>query len=624
MARRLIGLDVGTNAVTVAEVSAGNIPRLDLFAQVALPRDAMREGEVADDHAVSEAVERLRAEVGLKKTPVRVGLASPRVIVRQVEMPLMTKDELGSALKFQAGELIPIPIDDAVLDFAIVGTDTHEDGQQTMRVLLAAAQEATVARLVAAVEAGGLPVAAVDLMALALTRALAGSVPVLQPAMAGGGVGLADHGVGAEGIVSFGGGVTTITIHEGGIPRFVRVLGTGGRELTDAIATDLAIPAETAEALKRQLGAPSNDELVVRARTSVERPLAILLDEVRSSVDYYRNQPGAGRLGRVVATGGSSQLPGLCERLTALVGVPVEMAQPREHLAIGDIGFPYSELPRLDPYLPAAVGLALGGAGVGTVVDLLPKTKSKSGARSITKPNLQLSPKVVAAIGAGIVLLGGFTVFARQGVSSEKSKKSHVLSETTNVQSQIQKLASVQAKSNDIEGLKVQMQALLGTDVSWTKLVNGFGAALPNGVYLTNFQGTHTLALPPTSSASTTGTTGTSGTSTGSSASSGSSTLAGSGSSSGTSTGVGTTVVPGPVQTPITGTLTFEGFAPDFPSLAAWLDKMAKAPGVADVLLSNAQRGKFGDVDGVTFSASATLTDGARSDRLQSFVKGAR
>jgi Tfp pilus assembly protein PilN len=425
--------------------------------------------------------------------------------------------------------------------------------------------------------------------------------------------------------VSFGGGVTTITIHEGGVPRFVRVLGSGGRELTDAIATDLAIPAETAEALKRQLGASSNDELVVRARSAVERPLAILLDEVRSSVDYYRNQPGAGRLGRVVATGGSSQLPGLCERLTALVGVPVEMAQPRVHLAIGDIGFPDSELPRLDPYLPAAVGLALGGAGVGTVVDLLPRTKSKSGGRSITKPNFQLSPKVVAAVGAGIVLLGGLTVFAHQGVSSEKSKKAHVLSQTATVQSQIQKLASVQAKSNDITALHAQMQQLLGTDVSWSKVINGFGAALPNGVYLTNFQGTHTLALPPTASASATGTTGASTpSSASSSSSSGSSTLAGSGSSSGAATGVGTTVVPGPAQQAITGTLTFEGFAPDFPSIAAWMDKMAKAPGVAEVMLSNAQRGKFGDADGVTFSASATLTDGARSDRLQSFVKGAR
>ncbi len=67
MARRLIGLDIGTNAVTIAEVTAGTPPRLDMFAQVALPRDAMREGEVADEAAITDAVARLRAEVGLKK-----------------------------------------------------------------------------------------------------------------------------------------------------------------------------------------------------------------------------------------------------------------------------------------------------------------------------------------------------------------------------------------------------------------------------------------------------------------------------------------------------------------------------------------------------------------------------
>ncbi len=67
MARRLIGLDIGTNAVTIAEVTAGNPPRLDMFAQVALPRDAMREGEVADEAAITDAVARLRTEVGLEE-----------------------------------------------------------------------------------------------------------------------------------------------------------------------------------------------------------------------------------------------------------------------------------------------------------------------------------------------------------------------------------------------------------------------------------------------------------------------------------------------------------------------------------------------------------------------------
>src|SRR4029077_657226 len=78
----------------------------------------------------------------------------------------------------------------------------------------------------------------------------------------------------------------------------------------------------------------------------------------------------------VVATGGSAQMPGLPERLAALVGVPVEPAYMHDLLRIGDIGFAPDELPRLEPYLPAPGGLALGGAHVGGVSDLFPRPRS--------------------------------------------------------------------------------------------------------------------------------------------------------------------------------------------------------------------------------------------------------
>src|SRR5258708_30837856 len=121
----------------------------------------MGEGEVADAGAVTEGVARLRAEVGLKKVPVRVGIASPRVVVRQVEMPVMTRDELMSALQYQAADLIPIPIEDAVLDFAILGTSAPSPAsgaEPTLQGLLVAAYEATVARLAAAVQTVGVHV----------------------------------------------------------------------------------------------------------------------------------------------------------------------------------------------------------------------------------------------------------------------------------------------------------------------------------------------------------------------------------------------------------------------------------------------------------------------------------
>jgi type IV pilus assembly protein PilM len=627
MARRLIGLDVGTNAVTIAEVTPGTPPRLEMFAQVALPREAMHEGEVADTAAVTDAVARLRAEVGLKKAAVRVGIASPRVVVRQVEMPVMTRQELASALHFQAADLIPISIEDAVLDFAILGTNdggTHPDdaGEPTMQVLLAAAQEATIMRLVSAVEAGGLQVAAVDLIPLALTRALARPVPAMAAAPAGGGVALADDAFGAEAIVSFGGGVTAIAVHEGGVPRFVRVLSKGGRELTDAIAHDLEVPVETAEALKRAIADPAQDEAIARARTAMDRPLSVLLDEVRSSIDYYRNQPGSARLLRVVATGGSAQLPGLPERLAALVGVPVEPAYMRDLIRIGDIGFAPDELPRLEPYLPAAVGLALGGAKVGTVVDLLPRTR-----RATTKARQRINPKIAAPVAVGIVLLGGLTFLEHSKASSEKSKQAAVETEATKLRNQLGHLLQGAAPAGQSANLGGQAAQVLGTDIGWTKMLGDLGTSLPSGVWLTTLQAQHSLVQPLATgqSASPTGTGGASG-ATGRSGGTG-------GTGAGTSTGVAATPVAGggacaTYQGPLSGPVTMSGIAKDLPALAAFLDKLAvagdaKNPAVTGVALASAQKAKFGDADVVTFTVNAILASGARSDRLHTFFEGA-
>ena len=305
----------------------------------------------------------------------------------------MSSDELAGALKYQAADLIPIPMDEAVLDFAILGTSTGEDGEALMQVLLVAAHEAPTARLVAAVESAGFRVAAVDLLPLALIRALAARQPEQHARRR------AAKASCPSAVVSPPSPCTKAASH-GSSASSVPV----GRELTDAIAGELNIPPETAEALKRQLAQGGSDELVGRARTAIERPLSMLLDEVRSSLDYYRNQPGADRrLLSVVVTGGASQLPGLPERLSTLIGLPAEAASPRLQLAIGDIRFPESEYPRLDPYLPAAVGLALGGAGIGTVVDLAPRARKKVKADAqASRPRASSSRSL--AIAAGLIV----------------------------------------------------------------------------------------------------------------------------------------------------------------------------------------------------------------------------
>ncbi len=575
MARGVIGLDVGTNAVTVAEVVPGPPPRLVAFGQVALGRDVMREGEIVDGDAVTAAISRLRTELGLRRARVRVGVASPRLIVRQVEMPVMTREELAGALRFQAQELIPIPLDEAVIDFAILGTVESQTGESVMQVLLAAAHAATVSRLVDAVEGAGLGVESVDLVPLALIRSLAHSV--------------SDNGAGAEGIVSFGGGVTCVVVHENGIPRFVRVLGSGARELTDAVASGLELPFETAESVKRQVGNVS-DDVVARARASLERPLAAMLDEVRSSLDYYRNQPGAARLLRVVTTGGGTLLPGIVDRLSTLVGLPVQMAEPRSTLSVGDIGFDDIELPRLDPYLPVAVGLALPAGPVGVAIDLLPRSSRAPSAKT------RVIAGSAAAAAALIVLLAIPTMARQHSISHQHKVLAEQAQKNLSLQAQIGQLADAQAKQDQLDALRQQITGLLGSDVSWSRMLQDLARTIPNDVWLTSFQGTVTQTVPTAPATPTT--------------------------------------VPGapptttvPLVTPaaeLTGTVNFSAVGLDYPSVAAWLKMISQLPSLNDLWVPNITKATLGSRDIVNFTSTANLTPKARSNRLERYSAGTK
>ena len=270
---------------------------------------------------------------------MRVGIASPRVVVRQVEMPVMTRDELASALQFQAGELIPIPIDDAVLDFAILGTPRRRPSRgrraDDAGAACVAAHEATVAQArrprsrPAACEVG-----AVDLVPLALTRALA------RPGRARSAPAARRVGVAVD---------DSARRRRHRVVRWRRHRDRGARGRRPAVRARARQRWPRAHRRDRDRPRrPAGDRGGVEARArrprrptrwspgrapSIDRPLSVLLDEVRSSIDYYRNQPGSAPLRRVVVTGGSAQLPGLPERLSALVGVPVEPAYMHDLVA---------------------------------------------------------------------------------------------------------------------------------------------------------------------------------------------------------------------------------------------------------------------------------------------------
>jgi len=96
-----VGLDIGTTAVRAAEVSVGgDSATLHRFGQVALPDGAVRDGEIVDGAAVSDAIRQLWKQVRFGSKQVVIGVANQRLVVRQVELPWLPEKELRKSLGF--------------------------------------------------------------------------------------------------------------------------------------------------------------------------------------------------------------------------------------------------------------------------------------------------------------------------------------------------------------------------------------------------------------------------------------------------------------------------------------------------------------------------------------------
>jgi type IV pilus assembly protein PilM len=344
--RRRIGVDIGATAVRAAQVRL-DPPTLVRVAQVRLPEGVVHGGEVRDGHAVGAALTELWQLGKFKNRQVHLGIGNQRVVVREVTLPWLPDKELRESLPFQVQEYVPIPIDEAVLDYHIL-EELEQDGRRMVRLLLVAATRSMILALVEAVEVAKLVPVGIDVVPFAVVRSV-GDVD---------GMALSEE-LGDEAIVNIGADVTSIVVHANGSPRFVRMLPSGGQEVSSAIATALPVTPEDAERLKRGESVGS-EEIRAQAAAIVESRISGFIDEVRSSLDFYTAQSPGSRILRVVLTGGGSLLGGLQDQLAARMNCEVVHGSPFRRVTPASDLVP-DAMRSAAPLLSVAVGLALPG-----------------------------------------------------------------------------------------------------------------------------------------------------------------------------------------------------------------------------------------------------------------------
>lgn len=364
----VVGLDIGTDHIRVAQVkAAGSTFILSGYASVSVPMGAVVEGEIVDVEAVAASIRDLVRSSGLHPSNCAIGVSNQKVVVRLIDLPFMERAELQGAIQYQAQDYIPIPIEDAILDFQIIGDYMTSADEHMMEVLLVAAQRDMIGNSVRAVEEAGLRLQQIDVTSFAIVRALMGPTSTVLPEEG-------DEAGEATGIIHISAGLTNIAVVEKGVPRFTRVSALAGNQFTQAIANSLNLTFDEAEDLKLRVGLPDinqhgqvefpGDIDPARAQTAqdaLEREVSKFIAEVRRSLDYYLTQATQVRtIRKILLTGSGAQLRFLAGYLEKGLQAEVKLADALSWIQVAPGAAQAVQADRMGSV--AAIGLAMGGA----------------------------------------------------------------------------------------------------------------------------------------------------------------------------------------------------------------------------------------------------------------------
>ncbi|HLI44394.1 MAG TPA: type IV pilus assembly protein PilM [Acidimicrobiales bacterium] len=477
---RRIGLEVSNSAVRIAEVSvAGGRSKLLNLGQVRLPARSVVDGAVVDVAAVASAIERCVKEGGFTIKEVHLGVSGLRAITRELDMPQVPDSELDSAVRLQALDVIPFPADKTLMSARPLEDVTSAEGTPMRRVLLAAAHRDLVEPLLEAVNQAGLTPVSVDLGSSALVRALYDpSVPSSGP----------------EAIVSIGSGLTTIVVHEDGVPHFVRTIAEGGDTITAAIAGALDLPIDDAESTKRNLD--QTGPHIRAAAAAAAEAAASLVAEIRSSVEYYSTLPGRRDVRRVTLTGGGSRLAGFAERLQQQSRAEVVIGSALARLDTGALNLGPDDIMRRDALVATVIGLALPDPPGVKSLDLLPPEIL------VARRERRIERGVLAVAAVVIVALVGLGVVRFLEVHNAENGEAANKAQIASLQGRITQKNRAAREYTAIKADSSAVVPILSTEVYWPAVVADLGKTMPAGGVVTAFSGSYQAPAPVTSTVS--------------------------------------------------------------------------------------------------------------------------
>lgn len=328
MASSVVGIEIAEESVRAVEVTRGHNPQLVAAGEVILPAGSARDSDVLDVDAVAIAVSQLWSQAHITKRKAVVALANRRILVRDYTVPNLPADELAQALRYEARDLLPVSLDEAVIDFY----PRSVEGNQAKGLLVAGPAE-NVDSILAALSKAKVRTETVDLLPFGLARIAGRVVP---------------PGSGPVAVAAIGEHATSFVVALDGVPCYVRI-----------IAVDVMPGARLSNVARSGSGAADSapGRRTVSADSESDPTVADLIDRLSETLSFCRRQENCHDPRQLLLTGALAQTPELVEAIAQQLQIDVSVVQPADVISIGT-KLAGAELPSS---LMGALGVTLDG-----------------------------------------------------------------------------------------------------------------------------------------------------------------------------------------------------------------------------------------------------------------------
>ncbi|MFP2960129.1 type IV pilus assembly protein PilM [Myxococcus sp. 1LA] len=350
----VLGLDIGSTSIKMILLKEQRkrgevVYALQSFGMKPLPPEAIVDGALMNSTAIVQAVQDLMGELKVKGKDVAIGVSGHSVIIKKIQMPRMSQDELEESIQWEAEQYIPFDVKDVNIDTQILdGGGNDATGQ--MDVLLVAAKKDMINDYTTVVSEAGLAPVVVDVDAFAVQNMFSVNydVPDRETVV----------------LINAGASVVNINIISNGATVFTRDVTIGGNQFTEEIQKQLNVSYEEAEALKIGGNGADADAVVPQ---DVERVLSSVAEqvagEIQRSLDFYAGTAADSNFSKVYLSGGTAKIPALFKTIEARTGVPVEILNPFRKIEVDNRKFDPAFIMDVAPMAAVAVGLALRRPG---------------------------------------------------------------------------------------------------------------------------------------------------------------------------------------------------------------------------------------------------------------------